>query len=237
MIKNSNPNQVKLNKESLADQIFEVVRKRIIDLNILPGEKIDVEALADGFDVSKAPVRDAMKALSGRGLISIEPRVGYYARELDSGDIQDIYDMRELFEVYALDEVIDKVPKDLIEKCQQDSIKIKENSLSVEKRRKWFDQTDETLHQEIILGHSKNVFLKDFTTRIHDLISLTRHLNKRISQAIEEHLDILTALKQRDKAKAKQSLEYHLQRVRQETLRAIEDDFKTDPDLQRGGGK
>lgn len=237
MMKDSNTDEVLLNKESLADQIFEVVRKRIIDLDILPGKKIDVEALADEFDVSKAPVRDAMKALAGRGLVSIEPRVGYYSRELDAEDIQDIYDMRELFEVYALGEVIDEVPEDLIEQCRQDSMKIKENNLRGQERRQYFDQTDEMLHQEIILGHSNNVFLKDFTTRIHDLISLTRHLNKRISQAIEEHLDILTSLKQRDKAKAEQSLEYHLQRVRQETLRAIEDDFKTDPDLQRGGGK
>lgn len=212
---------MELNKESLADQVFSVIRDRIINLEIPPGERIDVDELTEELEVSKAPIRDAMKALEDRGLVSVEPRVGYYARKLDSDDIEEIYDMRELFEIYAIEEAIGSVPDKLIKSCKSEIKEIRENNLSPQKKRNWFDRTDEMLHQEIILSHSDNNFLKDFTTRIHDLISITRHLNKRISQSMDEHLKILDALSERDEHKAKENLKHHLQQVRRETLRAI----------------
>lgn len=218
-------NTVELNKKSLADQIFAVLRERIINLEISPGEQIDVDTLTEEFEVSRAPVRDAMKALEDRGLISIKPRVGYYARKLTSRDIKELYDMRGLFELYAVGEVIDDVPKSLIEKCRKDTLEIKKNSLSGREKRDSFDRTDEILHQKILLKNSNNSFLKDFTSRIHDLISLTRHLNKRISQSVEEHLVILDALERRDENDAKKNLKHHLSQVRQETLRSIEEDY------------
>lgn len=221
LIINSEQNAVELNKESLADQVFSVIRDRIINLDISPGERIDVDELTEELEVSKAPIRDAMKALEDRGLVSVEPRVGYYARKLDSEDIEEIYDMRELFEIYAIEEAIGSVPDKLIESCKSETKKIRENNLSSRKKREWFDKTDEMLHQEIILSHSDNNFLKDFTTRIHDLISITRHLNKRISQSMNEHLKILDALYEKDKNRAKESLQQHLRQVRKETLRAI----------------
>ena len=218
---NSEKNAVELNKESLADQVFSVIRDRIINLEISPGERIDVDELTKELEVSKAPIRDAMKALEDRGLVSVEPRVGYYARKLDSDDIEEIYDMRELFEIYAVEEAINSVPDKLIENCRSETEEIRANNLSPQKKREWFDRTDEMLHQEIILGHSDNSFLKDFTTRIHDLISITRHLNERISQSMDEHLKILDALNEGDENKAKESLKRHLQQVRKETLRVI----------------
>lgn len=229
MIEDSKKNLANLNKDSLADQIFEVLRKRIIDLEISPGEKLDVESLTDEFEVSKAPVRDAMKALADRGLIMVKPRVGYYAAELDSNDIQDIYDMRELFEIYALEEALEKVPDNLIEECKNESLAIKEKNISEEEKRRIFDKTDEILHQKIILSHADNRFLKDFTARIHDLISLTRHLNSRIPQSVNEHLEILSAFKRQDKESAKKLLKHHLNQVRKETLRSI-----TEKDLATG---
>ncbi len=216
---------VELNKKSLADQIFAVLRERIINLEISPGEQIDVDALTKEFEVSRAPVRDAMKALEDRGLISIKPRVGYYARKLTSSDIKELYDMRELFELYAIGEVIDNVPENLIEECRKDTLEIKKNNLSEREKRDWFDRTDEILHQKILLKNSNNNFLKDFTSRIHDLISLTRHLNKRISESAEEHLVILDALERKDENDARESLHHHLSQVRQETLRSIREDY------------
>lgn len=225
MDRESAQNAVKLNKKSLADQIFAVLRERIINLEISPGEQIDVDALTEEFEVSRAPVRDAMKALEDRGLVSIEPRVGYYARKLTPSDIKELYDMRELFELYAIREVIDNVPKSLIEECRKDTLEIKKNNLNEREKRDWFDRTDEILHQKILLKNSNNNFLRDFTSRIHDLISLTRHLNKRISESAKEHLVILDALERKDEDDARESLQHHLRQVRQETLRSISEDY------------
>ena len=73
---------VQLNKESLAGQIRKELRKRIVNLEIKQGEKINVTELEEEFGVSRAPVREALQSLADQGLVEVKPRGGYFAVQL-----------------------------------------------------------------------------------------------------------------------------------------------------------
>lgn len=215
-----------LNKDNLADKVTSILRRRIMDLELSSGERVDVGSIAEEFDVSKAPIRDAMKTLEDRGLIEVRPRVGYFVVELSKQDIKEIYDMRELLEVYAVQQSYESIPLNKVQSILEKTRYMKNNNIPQDELRKRFDKTDETLHQELIIGYAENRFLRNFTNRIHDLIGLTRHLNKRIPRALEEHIEIFQGLLGRNPDKAGMALKKHLNRVRKETIKSIEQNYQ-----------
>lgn len=213
---------MQLNKESLADQIRKELHKRIINVEIEQGKKINVSALEEEFGVSRAPVRDALKRLVDQGLVEVKPRVGYFAIDLTPKQIRDICEMRKLLETYALENSITEIPRYLIENLHTESLKLKNNNFSEKHLRKKFDLTDEQLHSAII-NHADNGILKDFTERINNFISITRHLNERIEQAVKEHVAILEGILDQDEQEAKIALTNHLNNVEKEILNNYED--------------
>ncbi len=206
-----------LNKESLADQISKELQERIVNVEIEQGEKINVTALEEEFGVSRAPVREALQRLVDKGLVEVKPRVGYFAIDLSAKQIKDLCELRKLLETYSLKESIDHVDESNVNYLLQKSIELQKNDQPHDKLRKKFDETDEQLHKAII-DNSQNEFLKDFTERIHNLIALTRHLNERIEEAINEHIYILKAMQENDKQKATEALNNHLENVEKEII-------------------
>lgn len=208
---------MQLNKKSLSDQIKSEIRDRIINVDINQGEKIDVPELEKEFDVSRAPVREALQSLVDEGLVEVKSRVGYFAVQLTSKQIRDICELRKLFEIYALKHSINRIPKEKVKKLEQETLKLKEDNFDKDNLRTMFDRTDEELHS-LIISSSDNYLLKDFTERIHNLIALTRHLNQRIDEALEEHLLIINAILNNKEEKAKKALVRHLDNVEEEVL-------------------
>lgn len=206
-----------VSKESLAEQIYKEVRERIVNVEIEPGEKINVSRLEKDFGVSRAPIREALNKLANQGLVVVKPRVGYFAVKLTPKRVKDICELRKLFEVYALRQSIDQISRSEIEKLMEQTIELKEDELPSGELRERFDETDEELHK-VIINQANNELLKDFTERIHYLVGLTRHLKERIQSALDEHIAILKAMRGRNSEEATKALGEHLDNVEDEIL-------------------
>lgn len=63
-----------LERVSIADQVFEILRQRILDLALVPGSKISEVEVASQMGVSRQPVRDAFYRLSKLGFLLIRPQ-------------------------------------------------------------------------------------------------------------------------------------------------------------------
>jgi DNA-binding GntR family transcriptional regulator len=66
-----------------------------------PGAAIGVDDVADRFTVSRIPVREALKTLVGEGLVSHEPRAGYFVAHLTRAELLELYVVREALESAA----------------------------------------------------------------------------------------------------------------------------------------
>ncbi len=78
------------------------LRAAILEGELLPGQRVNQEAWAARAGVSPIPVREALRALAGEGLVTYRPRRGYVVTELDLADLEEVYRLRRSLEAEAL---------------------------------------------------------------------------------------------------------------------------------------
>ena len=78
------------------------LRAAILDGELRPGQRVSQEAWAERTGVSLIPVREALGALAGEGLVTYRPRRGYAVTELDLADLEEVYRLRAVLEEDAL---------------------------------------------------------------------------------------------------------------------------------------
>ncbi|NOU69680.1 FCD domain-containing protein [Paenibacillus sp. LMG 31461] len=90
-----------LQGKSLGEKISCVLRLRIIDGSTPSGTVLSENMLASEFGTSRSPIRDALKILSNEGLIQME-RMGAVVLGLTPQDLEELYDVRFMFENFAM---------------------------------------------------------------------------------------------------------------------------------------
>jgi DNA-binding GntR family transcriptional regulator len=77
------------------------LRARITDGSLAPGQRLIETALAQEFNVSRIPVREALRSLESEGLVTMVPRRGIVVTELTREDVEHVYDVRAVLEPLA----------------------------------------------------------------------------------------------------------------------------------------
>ncbi|WP_026555998.1 GntR family transcriptional regulator [Arthrobacter sp. 35W] len=89
--------QTTLNEIALLDRIRELV----LGGEYTPGAALSEVRLAEHFDVSRTPVREALKQLQIEGLVEIRPKVGTFVREITRREILEMFEVKETLEGMA----------------------------------------------------------------------------------------------------------------------------------------
>lgn len=79
---------------SLADQIATQIAEAIIDEEYAPGDRIHEVAVSKQYQVSRGPVREALRILENAGLVTILPRRGAIVTKLSVDEVQDVFEIR-----------------------------------------------------------------------------------------------------------------------------------------------
>ncbi len=109
---------------SLGESIACELRLQIINENIKPGEVLSENRIAADFGTSRSPVREALKSLSGEGLIRLE-RMGAVVVGLNIKDVKELYDVRYLIESFAQQRLAVNIQDALIQQLEQSIDKMK----------------------------------------------------------------------------------------------------------------
>ncbi|WP_424862779.1 GntR family transcriptional regulator [Streptomyces sp. MMS24-I29] len=88
--------------ESSAAYATRIIREGILTGVLAPGSKIPQESIATRLDMSRIPIRDALRQLESEGLVVIPSNRSAKVARLDAADFAEIYDMRELIEPYVV---------------------------------------------------------------------------------------------------------------------------------------
>jgi DNA-binding GntR family transcriptional regulator len=88
-------------RQLLADRAYLELRDRIITLRIPPGAPIDEDALGAELEMGRTPVREAIKRLALENLVTVFPRRGTFASEINITDLAHISDVRAQLEGHA----------------------------------------------------------------------------------------------------------------------------------------
>lgn len=194
--------------KTISQSIYNYLKKSIIDNKLEPKQKINEKEIADIFEVSRTPVREALARLAAERYIEID-----YHREAVVRDVS----MKELKEIYQVISNLDNLVMDLLEFDsfdEKDFVSLGKINIQIgqsfrEKKLEKFAKLNIDFHEKI-WSHNHNAFLHEVLQFCITQIKRYCYLLDRISQNTEyltksmnEHKYILDAIKNKDKSKLK----------------------------------
>lgn len=111
---------------SIKDQVYQILKQEIIDCKLKSGEKLVEQSIAERFNVSHAPVREAIKQLIGDGLVVNITNRGAYVKIPTAKELEDMQEVRTLFEEHAVHHAVTILTEEHRQALQQ----IREEMLS-----------------------------------------------------------------------------------------------------------
>lgn len=173
--------------------IYVELRRSIIMRHLKPGERFDVDALAQQYRTSVTPVRDALQMLSQDGLVNIKPRSGYFVARTTLKQLRDLLDLRHILEVAAIERAVYKITSEQIAELRSVHA-----GYTGDDDESYDRYTDENRKFHYCLAKaSGNHELTQLMGRLHDRLApymVMRHggrtqelTHKRITDALEEH--------------------------------------------------
>ncbi|WP_336215147.1 GntR family transcriptional regulator [Nonomuraea sp. LPB2021202275-12-8] len=95
------------------------LRRAITTGRLRPGEPIRQEALAEELDVSRVPLREALKTLEGEGLVGYRPHRGYSVVQLSLDDLREVYLIRRILEAEAVRRAVALLTPEVLEAAEK----------------------------------------------------------------------------------------------------------------------
>jgi DNA-binding GntR family transcriptional regulator len=94
------------------------LRDAILDGRLRPGQRLRAETLAIELGTSRTPVREALVALEGEGLVEVEPRRGAVVRSFHADDLLDLYEVRAVLEPHAAARAAERIRPEAIDRLR-----------------------------------------------------------------------------------------------------------------------
>jgi len=197
---------------SLGRRTVERIKAAIIEGTLVPGSSLSDRELAEQLGVSRTPVRDALHRLESSGLVVARGRSGWSVSSFTERDIRELFQLRRLFEPFALKELSEQPELATIEELA---------GLFNEYRKPipaslypGYFATDHAFHKRLI-ACSKNRRLQEMYSVIEDQIDRGRYflstaVEGRADETLDEHRSIVRYIVALDFPGAQAELISHL---------------------------
>lgn len=194
------------------NEIAATLRERIIRGELQPGQRLVEQTLANDLSVSRVPIREALHILRGEGFVSATPNRGMVVHPLSEQDVEDLFEVREVLEVFAVRRAAERATQWEIDQLQlalEDAAATLEGGTPLTRRR-----CNQSFH-DILTGAAHNELLATLTepieARLQWLVSRSDHPTK----FHEEHLEIFDAVRSRDADRAAAAALAHIHTSRE----------------------
>ncbi len=88
-------------QEPLPARIAELLREAILDGRLPPGERLIEQKLALQWNISRAPLREAIRQIASEGLVTLSPHRGASVAEVSQGELEELFAVRAMMEAFA----------------------------------------------------------------------------------------------------------------------------------------
>jgi DNA-binding GntR family transcriptional regulator len=199
---------------SLAQEARDLILEDIVQCRLRPGEMVQLATLAEKYDMSKTPVREALTMLQDDGLVEAIPYRGYVIRPIDISEINEIYFMRRLLEGAACELAAKNITDEELEQLGR-LVAPETMVMTLE-----YDEYARTFHS-VIARASGMEKLEDIVLRTYNDMRRLQYAGigrPRPGVITDEHVGILEALRARDAERARQLMEEHIDNIRRRAL-------------------
>jgi len=199
-------------RRSLSQEVAAIIKKQMVDGVLKPGDRIVETKLARELGLSQTPIREAIRLLSGEGIVTIVPNKGPVVQTLSGADIFEIYSIRAVLEGLAMRMATQVASQKEIEAVERlyDRMTRKLNDDSVTSLLR----DSAHLHASIV-ALSKHSRLMATYESVSFQISLVNRILARVStkqKEVDQHRELVDALVKRDPEHAERTIRAHIYR-------------------------
>jgi len=222
-----------INRRTLADQVYDTLRKLLLDEQLEAGETLNIDELSRRLEVSTTPIRQAMTRLRAEGLIDWTAGRQPTVSPLTMNEVETLYDIRSLIEPYILRLLADAAGRDRALVEQLESL-LEELKVSLKKQEGWdvnlsLIKVDHRLGS-LLLSVSTNPFLEKLLHLINNHILRLRLVSaqqsrtsriQRFKEATEEHIHLVEAVLSGDERAIAHAVDDHLRESEDRSIQAL----------------
>ena len=206
-----------IDDNTLSGQTTIALREAIVTGEIKAGEKLNEPKLANQFQVSRGPLREAIRRLVAMGLVQHIPHVGARVIPIDVDRIVELYEVREALEGMAA----------RLAATHMSSAEIEELRKLLEIHRQHYENNegeymqaegDFDFHYQIIKGSKNSLLTQQLCDELYHLIRMfrfqTSRFKTRSNRALIEHEQLVYAIENRDPSLAEMLMRRHIARAK-----------------------
>lgn len=204
-------------KENCKQKAYDYLYNSIITNKLQPGQPVIEQEISGTLGTSRTPVREALKQLESEGLVRHIPGRGVFVSEVTTQDVEEIFVLREMLEVLALQSAWTKISDEELDKVEK-YISSLDTNCSVEE----FYKSDRMIHDLIVRnGNNRRleIFLKNINAQIERIRIISSFTPQRLIKSKSEHLEIINAFKERNLSKTEKLLRIHINNVKESAIK------------------
>jgi DNA-binding GntR family transcriptional regulator len=213
--------------KSISDQIYEVLKGRILLGKIPPGERMIESTTAEDLKTSRTPVREAFQRLVTDGLVERVPQGGVRVFVTTPQMIKEVYGIRAVLEAYAVDLACDNMDAETLLELNEMARQARRLLSSPEANRPegwsalWRINT--SFHETIYRATGSEYLLK-VINQLKDMVMRYRFLSMRKTRirAWDEHELMIKYFETRDKAKLLALAKAHVEVAASDAIKSLE---------------
>ncbi|MDF1602108.1 GntR family transcriptional regulator [Nocardioides sp. YIM 152315] len=181
-------------RRATTQSAYQQIRRAIVEGRYRPGQRLVEQRIGEEFDLSRTPVREALRQLEAEGLVHSEPNRGAVVREVSLDEISDLYDLRARLEGYAAELAAQRIGPAELERLDA-GIAAFEHALGAD----WDDELDQVRA------------IDDANREVHGAV-LAGARHDRLGRLLERTVDVplvFQAFRQFDRAQTERSHLFH----------------------------
>lgn len=200
----------------LSDWVTHSLREAIRAGYFEPGERIDQRAIAEGWGISRTPIREAIRRLESERFLDVVPHRGAFVIQFTEADVAEFYLVRRLLESEVVRQITPILPQPDIDELARlvGSCRL----ICQTGQRHEYPEFDKRFHN-LILRHSSIKLIRQILSKLDNQSSLSRQIALRyprddagVQLSIQEHEEIVKALQERDADRAAAAMANHITR-------------------------
>ncbi len=190
--------------------LYDAILDEIYDGRLAGGQRLKVSEIAERYGTSTSPVREVLRRMQGEGFVEIHPNRGATIRPTDAGSIQNIFEVLQMLEPYFVNWFADYAPPELLDELEQVQARIRELPHG---EQRTFRKLDFQFHEIFCRGHYNQTaaeIWRNLRTALNVQAARLRISPARYEAIMDEHDQLVAALKANDAAKADTVIRKHV---------------------------
>ncbi|MBL4773887.1 MAG: GntR family transcriptional regulator [Alcanivoracaceae bacterium] len=194
------------------EHVLDLIKEDILSGVLQSGEPLRQSVLAEKYQISRIPIREALLQLEAQGLVRVEAHKGAIVTEISIQEIDELFNLRAILEPYILEFAIPNMDQSCFQQCTSILLKLENALKDNNKVEQWSDynfQFHHCLYSPAKLHHTLDL-VNTLNTRCDRYIRMQLLYTNGIDKAEEEHRELLRLCQSKDTKKASNYLSKHI---------------------------